>query len=218
MSNMKQSTLKFAAAKRTASNAGKSKVVSSNAVPLPKTSRPVTKATSKKKESSEDDIDDYDDVVLKESSGEDIEEAETVKSQPSRDDAIYVSKEEDVSNVEDNETLTQKSRSQTKKSLGTAKSGKEQGSNTSQPFKTSNLKPEDLQKKVEANEVDTGALPELDPTSERWNELHRAAQAQLGGIPSTPLSLIFHPTLTTSQIVHGKDDNKVRQILRVFDK
>ena len=179
LSNMKQSTLNFAAAKRTASNSyaqvGKPKVSS---IPKPQTSQPAPRATSKKRESS-DDIDDYDDIVIRESSGEEIEDFK-----PSRVDAKD-------SSVEDKETLPRMTRLQTKKSLP-SKPGKEKGSNvetTSQPFKTSNLKPEDLQKKVDANEIDNDPLPELDPSSKRWNKLHKAAKAKLGGVPGMFLVL-----------------------------
>jgi len=128
------------------------------------------------------------------SSGEEIEEV--IKPTLERD--------KDIPSIEDNETLAPTTRSQTKKSLlpATTELEQEKGSNavTTQPFKTSNLQPEDLQEKLEANTIDSESLPELDPTSEEWTKLHKAAYAQLGGIP-----------------IHGKDDNKVQQILRVFD-
>jgi len=178
---MKQSTLNFAAAKRTASNSyaqvGKPKL----AVPKPKTFQPIS--TNKR----DDDIDDYDDVVIKESSSEEIEEVESGDSKPSRvgsTDAKAISSiDSDV-----NETLTRKALLQTKK-FQPSKPGKEKVSNvktTSQPFKTLNLDPEDLQKKVDE-------LPELDPSDKRWNKLHKAAKAKLGGVPSS--FLVFCPIL-----------------------
>jgi DNA polymerase delta subunit 4 len=182
---MKQSTLSFAAVKRTAS-AGKPKVTST---PKPKTSLLVPRPTSKRKESSDEGIDEFDDIIFKDSSSEEIEEVGSDRSQPSKVDSTEVLK--------------------TKKLPlpATTNPGKEKGSEkgsdvetTPQPFKASNLKPEDLQKKVEANEIGSDTLPELDPSSERWNKLHKAAKAKLGGVP-----------------IHGKDDNEVQQILRVFD-
>ena len=191
---MKQSTLTFAAAKRTASsNIGKPNVSSTVAF-KPKTSRPVTKPT-KQRESSEDEIDEYDDIVLKESSGEDIEGTEAVDSKPSvRVDAAEVLDTSSTS-VDDTEPPIRKTRIQTKKSLPSAppKARKEKSSNveTPQPFKVSNLKTEDLQKKVEANTIESDILPELDPTSKRWIKLHKVAKAKLGGVPSMFLSYFF---------------------------
>jgi len=184
--------LNFTAAKRTASlHDGKRKVSTK-----PKTSQPVTRVI-KKRES--EDIDEYDDIVLKDSSGEDIEE---VEAEPSRVNTNEVEKEKNNSSTDDSETPPRMTRLQTKKSLPSAptKSGKDKGSTTPQPFKISNLKLEDLQKKVEAKTIEKDNLPELDPTSKRWNELHKAAKANLGGVP-----------------IHGKNDNKVQQILKVFD-
>jgi len=178
---MKQSTLNFAAAKRTASNSyaqvGKPKLTSSTTVPKSKT---FTKATINKRESTDDDIDDYDDVVIKESSGEEIEEVESVDSKLSKVDATDALK---ISSVEDNETLTRKSRSQTKKSQP-SKPGKEKGSNVETASQC--FKPEDVQKKVEE-------LPELDPSDKRWNKLHKAAKVKLGGVPG--LFRVFCATL-----------------------
>jgi hypothetical protein len=190
---MKQSTLSFAAVKRTAS-AGKPKVTST---PKPKTSLLVPRPTSKRKESSDEGIDEFDDIIFKDSSSEEIEEVGTDGSQPSKVDSTEVLKVKGISKFEDDETLTRKTLSQTKKLPlpATTNPGKEKGSEkgsdvetTPQPFKASNLKPEDMQKKVEANEIGSDTLPELDPSSERWNKLHKAAKAKLGGVPSTLLS------------------------------
>ena len=173
MSIMKQSTLNFSAAKRTAST-GKPKVFSTPAI-KPKASLPA-KAPSQRKETSEDDIENYDDFVLRDTSSEEIES----DSKSSSVDATEVTKGKLSSS---GETLARTTRSWTKTSLSSAKKpGTEKEEAASQPFRNLNpIEPEDLERNVE---ITSDSLPELDPSSRKWNELHNIAKAKLGGPPS----------------------------------
>lgn len=187
---MKQSTLNFSAAKRTAST-GKPKISST---PFVKHKAPPAKALIQKKESSEDDIDDYDDIVLRDSSSEEIE---SVDSKASGDDATEISKEKLVSS---GETLARTTRLRTKTSLPSVKTkpGREQEEAASQPFKTLNHNPDDLQRK---DETVNDSLPELDPSSRKWNKLHSVAKAKLGGLPSMIPSFIIFGFISIDELL-----------------
>jgi hypothetical protein len=175
-STMKQSTLSFTATKRTASssNIGKPKVSIPSAKLLRSPRRPAL-------DSNEEESDKSDDVLLKESSEEEVVDARADLHEKPEGGLLVA------------EDITRKTRSQIRKaaSLPTAKT-KVNYSNTDtaspRPFKTNNLKPEDLQKKVEANDVDQ-QLPELDPASKKWNKQYRAAKAKMGGLPASAFAI-----------------------------
>jgi len=180
-STMKQSTLSFTATKRTASssNIGKPKVLVPSAKPLRSPRRPAL-------ESNEEESDKSDDVLPKESSEEEV--VGGVMKDARAD--LHEKPEGGLFVAED---ITRKTRSQIKKaaSLPTTKSKvKYSNADTAspRPFKTNNLKPEDLQKKVEANDVDQ-QLPELDPASKKWNKQYGAAKAKMSGLPASTFAI-----------------------------
>ncbi len=180
-STMKQSTLSFAATKRTASssNIGKPKASIPSARPLRSLRKPAL-------DSNEEESDKSDDVVLKESTEEEVVGEAIKDTRADLDEkpegGLFVA-----------EDIIRKTRSQIKKaaSLPTTKT-KVKYSNTDtaspRPFKTNNLKPEDLQKKVEANDVDQ-QLPELDPASKKWNKQYGAAKAKMSGLPASAFKI-----------------------------
>lgn len=178
---MKQSTLNFAATKRTASSStfGKPKASYPTAKPL----RSPRKSESEKLDSNDEQSDRYDDNVLKESREEEVA-VEVIKDTPDSRTNLEVKPEVDSSSAE--ETM-RKTRSQIKmaSSLPATKSTKVQDpdSPSPRPFKTNNLKPEDHQKKVEVTDVHH--LSELDPTSRKWNKQYAAAKAKMGGFPAS---------------------------------
>lgn len=170
---MKQSTLSFAAAKRTASNinVAKRKVSSSasSAAEKAKAAKSSKRVPSKKRDLSDEESDD-DDVVSKDSNEEGVVQTEQTKLSIPEDSGTHG---------------PQQTRSDLEKSVPSTttkkKSAKVQDLETrrSLPFKESNLTPEVLQDKINANDIDQ--LPELDPSNKKWNKQYAAARAKQGG-------------------------------------
>ncbi|KAF9530337.1 DNA polymerase delta, subunit 4-domain-containing protein [Crepidotus variabilis] len=210
---MLQSQLNFSASKRTSSTSGitKSKVVKpalASKVP-PRSPRKLKRRTS----SGDEETDDYDDIETPEISEEEVDEIKDIS--PPVEEKERETKTVELPLVEEVQSVTPKTRSQTKKASSSTSSSaakknatkvKDVSSTNASPlpFKPSNLKPEDLAKKVEANalkENDVDQVPELDPKSAKWNKEYGAAKAKMGHVPA----------------IHGEEDNKVHEILRVFD-
>ena len=189
---MPQSTLNFAASKRTASasNIGKSKVSAFTTKPLGRTDGKVLAATT---ESGVEEDDKYDDIEQISSSEEDeddddVEEADDITSARYTD-----SDKKDDSSVGTPTVIARTTRSKTRNTVTLVKKpseSKQKAKNaTSSPgmLKPSNLKAEDLAKKVEATAAD-GVMtepPALVIKDKKWNKQYGAAKAKMGGLPTS---------------------------------
>ncbi len=183
---MKQSTLNFTAAKRTVSNINASKRKVSSSVSLVPEKLKVAKSSKRlpsKKRDVSDEESDYDD---KESSEEGIVQTATVEEKQ---------KKGDLADPQDSGTRDpQQTRSEKKLEPSTTTkkwSSKVQDLETrrSLPFKESNVKPEVLQDKVNANDI-IDQLPELDPSSKKWNKQYASARAKQGGLSASLCALL----------------------------
>lgn len=167
---LKQGTLSFATVKR---------VGSSNATSKSKSLKPTKPASAPKSSSSEDNTsDDFDDVELSFSDGEDED-----------DDEIQASP--DV--TEDHKRPTSpRTRAQTNK-LTTVKKSVEQKAVASAtanlgtiPLKASKARPDDISKTVLGISADE--KPELDVKSRKWNKHYAEVRRKMGHLPPGELN------------------------------
>ncbi|KIM44404.1 hypothetical protein M413DRAFT_442388 [Hebeloma cylindrosporum] len=201
---LKQGKLGFASAKRTASSTkiGKPNTTTSTTALKP-TPKELSSAKTKtlgdlhhEEISSDDDIPgEFDDI-----------EAISTKSD------VETTRKEDEEDIEDAPTpppAERKTRSSTKKtatpSKNTSKAEVRPSTETAKVgvFRVSNARPEDVAKKVEANsrKEDEGVAPELNLKDPKWRKHYGEIKEKMGHMHA----------------IHGEKQNKIHEILRVFD-
>ena len=194
---LKQGTLSFATVKRIAPSNAPSKAKSLK----PTKSAPVHK-TSNSLDSTEDD---FDDIELHVSDNEDEDEIQDSSDVPGDDKKTTSSGTRDQTRVADKHTTAKKSSQEQKPvvaRLGTI------------PLKASK---DDVSKTVPADEK-----LELDIKDRKWNKHYTEVRKKMGHLPpgeSIGLSCL-RQTLIISIIifkVHAENQNKIHEILRVFD-
>ncbi|CAA7265148.1 unnamed protein product [Cyclocybe aegerita] len=194
---LKQQKLSFATAKRTASgsNVGKSQVST------PSSSKPVQTLVkdSNSKEIKEEDR--YADIKIADLSSSDDDEEEDSRAKP-----------EDVKASTDVRTpvtrsTSKKSASSTPSSSASASKAKLEDATTEtvpspRMLQESNQTAEALAKKVEANvPKEKEELRELNPKDTKYRKHYTEIKKKMGGMPT----------------IHGEKQNKIHEILRVFD-
>jgi len=204
---MKQSTLNFSSAKR----------AGSSSTAKPKTSSPLTTKSSKEVPSAKSKDNklekDYDDIVL----ADDDKEEDSDDGNANIDDR-NANIDDGKANINTRakpddkkaETLSagRATRSATKKVTTPNKSLQTPEEPSSDAVKASvlrqsNTKPEDVVKKVEANmqKEDMAELPELKVKDPKYRKIYAEVKEKMGGLPA----------------IHGEKQNRIHEILRVFD-
>jgi len=182
---MKQSTLSFTAAKRTASNVNvaKRKVSASSAAEKAKAAKSSKKLPSKKRDVSDEESNN-DDAVSKESNEEGVSQTSNSEEKQTK---LSIPEDGGTHDPPQTRSVTEKAVPSTTMKRGSAKV-QDLETRRSLPFRESSLTPEVLQNKINANDIDQ--LPELDLSNKKWNKQYAAARAKQGGQTTSECALV----------------------------
>jgi len=219
---LKQAKLEFASAKRTTSS---SKIGKPNATTSTTTLKPTPKEiTSTKSKISEKN--NHDEISLASSDDDIPEEFDEIETVSTKSDAETLGGE-DEEEIEDAPTpppVERKTRSSAKKTPSKNAPQAKVGPSTEMAkvgmFRVSNARPEDVAKKVEANarKEDEGDAPELNHKDPKWRKHHNEVKEKMGYMDPSELSRAPIIQRLICYAVHGEKQNKIHDILRVFDK
>jgi len=201
---LKQDKLHFASAKRTTSS---NKVGKPNITPSTTTLKPTRKdisLTKSKSKAVEDKS--QDEIVVSSSDDDEREELDDIEAISTKSD-VETARREEIEDAPTPPPVGRTTRSSTKKAPSKKPPQPEVGPSTETEkvgvFRVSNARPEDVAKKVEANtrKEDAGEIPELNPKDSKWRKHHNEVKEKMGHLPA----------------IHGEKQNKIHDILRVFD-
>lgn len=225
-SNTKQTRLDFSVSKRTASNSGKlAKTAPRPVETLPK-KVPPAKGDVIEEDEQERSFEEI--TVISSDSDDDSELIEPFTDDT--DSRVSKPTAKEVSSSNTGRTTRAASKAGAQASKAEAKAQENASATIENPgvFRHSNSRPEPTPPKVKSQEAVTpnaepkDSLPELKVRDPRWKKYYAEIKKKTGDMPPSKTCFIQRSTIrllkaSPPMIVHGEGQNKIHEILRIFD-